>query len=81
MRSAATLALLAVLTGCAGPSPEVLKGNQSFVTVSRPENTSRAATKDVANAYCGQHGKRAVFLSDACPEAYCAERSVTFWCQ
>lgn len=73
--------LLAGLAGCIGAPPAVLKGDDSFVTVSQPDHTRKSATNAVAAAYCQEHGKRSVFLSDACPVAACTERSITYWCK
>ena len=72
--------LMALLVGCATGEPAVLKGNDSFVTVSQPEHSRKSASTEVARDYCQQRGKRAVFLSDACPEASCAQRAITYWC-
>lgn len=79
MRRASTL-LVVLLPGCSGAAPVVLKGDDSFVTVSQPDHTRKAAATDVARSYCLARGKRAVFLSDACPQASCAQRAVTYWC-
>lgn len=81
MRTVLSLVVLTALTGCVGSTPVVLKSDDSFVTVSRPDHTSKSATKEVAAAYCRQHGKRAELLSDTCPQAACAERSITYWCR
>ena len=81
MRVLLTLAMLAPLTACTGPTPVVLKGNESFVTVSHPDHTSEAVARKVAMAYCEKYNKRAALLSDACPVAKCTERSIIYWCR
>jgi putative hemolysin len=81
MRAGRTIAMCLALAGCQGAPPEIVKTDGSFVTVSQPRHTKEAAAKEVANSYCRQQGLRAVFLSDACPEAACAERSITYWCR
>jgi hypothetical protein len=81
VRTGLSLAVLVALLGCVRSAPVVLKGDESFVTVSRPAHTSKAAVREVAEDYCQQYGKRSVLLSDACPEAQCDERTITFWCQ
>ena len=81
MRILSTFTLVASLTACVGSTPVVLKGDESFVTVSQPLHTRKSASSEVAGEYCRQYGKRAVFLSDACPEPKCAERSITYWCR
>ena len=72
--------LATLLAGCATSSPTVLKGDDSFVTVSQPDHTRKSVATEVARDYCQQRGKRAGFLSDACPEASCAQRAITYWC-
>ena len=81
MRFLLTLAMLAPLTACTGPTPVVLKGNESLVTVSHPDHTSEAVVRKVAMAYCEKYNKRAALLSDACPVAKCAEPSIIYWCR
>ena len=81
MRARGALAMMLGLTGCVGAPPVVLKGDDSFVTVSQPTHSSKSASREVASDYCQKLNKRAVFLSDACPEATCVERTVTYWCQ
>ena len=77
----AAATLLVVLGGCTGGPPVVLKGNDSFVTVSQPDHTRKAAVNEVAHDYCAAYAKRAVFLSDACPEATCTQKAITYWCR
>ena len=81
MRAWKAFILVGTLAGCTGAPPVVLKGDELFVTVSQPEHTRKSAVTEVARAYCQSFGKRATLLSDACPEAKCAERSITYWCQ
>jgi hypothetical protein len=69
------------LLGCAGEPPSIVKGDGSFVTVTRPEHTKPSAVKEVAQSYCDQYGKHATMLSDVCPDETCPEKELTFWCR
>ena len=81
MRVLLTLPRLAPLTACTCSTPWGQKGNETFVTVSHPDHTSEAVVRKVAMAYCEKYNKRAALLSDACPVAKCAERSIIYWCR
>jgi hypothetical protein len=82
MRSASLpLVVLGALAGCAGEPPTIVRSDGTFVTVTQPEHTRQSATKEVADGYCQEHGKRATFLSDVCPDPTCAQKELTFWCK
>ena len=60
---------------------KVIKGDDSFVTVTQPEHTRKSASTEVAQDYCHRRGKTAVFLTDACPDVTCTARAITYWCR
>ena len=72
--------LLGALAACAG-EPTVSESNASFVTVTRPAHTTKAAVRDLAKRTCGRYEKRAVFLDERCTDSTCTEHAMTFWCQ
>ncbi len=79
-RPLASLLLVAATAGCIAATPVVIKGNDTFVTVSQPEHSRKSASTEVARDYCRQRGRSAVFLTDVCPQGACAERAITYWC-